>query len=240
MYKVILRLAKCNLGFDPATKEHKVICIWNIRHLRICEVLTLGGDRTWRIIDDVPPSIQFQYYGVKKDDGPKFIVALDVGKEKFRAIEIPDFILDKISFTNRSSSVQLLEIDGHPALSSGISRDIFKLWLFDNEYNNGYRTNTWTAFTIELSICRGFEVDRRSVRFHSVTGTDFMILYLYCWNQIWHDHDLAPEVSYYSYNWREKIFAEIKKSTGCHPQDRILSFYHVYQLLRRVFYLFNS
>ncbi|KAI3989261.1 hypothetical protein MKX01_003964 [Papaver californicum] len=226
-----LSTSRCNLGFDPATKEHKVICIWNIGHLQVCEVLTLrGGDRTWRMIDDVVPAYNFKVsssygdsvyvngsvyynpnlvgYGVKKDDGPKFIVAFDVGKEKFRAIEIPDFILDQIPLTSRLSSVQLLEIDGHPALSSGISRDIFKLWLFDNEYNNGYRTNTWTAFTIELPIYLGYGVGR--LRFHSVTGTDFIILYFYRWNEIWRDHDFAPEVSYYSYNWSKKIFAEIK------------------------------
>ncbi|KAI3996037.1 hypothetical protein MKX01_029667 [Papaver californicum] len=52
--KYRLSTSRCNLGFDPATKEQKVICIWNIRHLQVCEVLTLGGDRTWRIIDDVP------------------------------------------------------------------------------------------------------------------------------------------------------------------------------------------
>ncbi|KAI3936372.1 hypothetical protein MKX01_018797 [Papaver californicum] len=71
----------------------------------------------------------------------------------------------------------------------------------EDEYNNGYRTNTWTAFTIELPIYLGYGVDRRSLRFHSVTGTDFIILYLYIWNRIWRDYYFAPEVSYYSYNW---------------------------------------
>lgn len=68
-------------GFDPATKEYKVICIWRIsgwllqyfegcgeyttldEHrpvyeacYRMCEILTLGKDTAWRRIDKVPPS----------------------------------------------------------------------------------------------------------------------------------------------------------------------------------------
>ncbi|KAI3883291.1 hypothetical protein MKW92_036554 [Papaver armeniacum] len=148
--KDFLRFLKCNLGFDPATEEHKVICIWVIRGRRVCEVLTLG-DRTWRIIDDVIPAYYFRksytygdsvyvngsiYYNpimsLVEDGEPIFILAFDVGKEKFRAIDIPDFILDQISFSSQIDAVQLLEIDGHPALSSRISCDIFKIWLFDD------------------------------------------------------------------------------------------------------------
>ncbi|KAI3883292.1 hypothetical protein MKW92_036555, partial [Papaver armeniacum] len=50
----------------------------------------------------------------------------------------------------------------------------------------------------------------RCVRFHSVTGTDFIILYLYRWDRVWNDYEFAPQVSHYSYNWRTKIFAEIE------------------------------
>ncbi|KAI3931081.1 hypothetical protein MKW92_011417 [Papaver armeniacum] len=231
-----LSSSRCNLGFDPATKEHKVVCIWAIHGGPVCEVLTLG-DRIWRIIDDVIPAYNYTYsysygdsiyvngsiyYNPKmkmfddEDDDPIVIVAFDVGKEKFRAIEIPHFILDQISYGNRLSSVQLLEIDDHPALSSGTNGDIFKIWLFDDEYNTGCRTNTWTAVTVELPINLVYpdgnkvESDRRSVRFHSVTGTDFIIIYLYRWNRIWLGFEFAPQVATYSYNWRTKIFAEIK------------------------------
>ncbi|XP_026412768.1 putative F-box protein At1g32420 [Papaver somniferum] len=231
-----LMSSRCNLGFDPATKEHKVICMWTVRGGPVCEVLTLG-DRTWRIIDDVLPAYNytnsytygdsiyvngFIYYEPQmikfsfEDDKPIVIVAFDVGKEKFRAIEIPDFILDQISDSNRLSTVQLLEIDRHPALSSGTSRDIFKIWLFDDEYSNGCRTNTWTAVTVELPVNLVYpdgnkvQSDRFSVRFHSVTGTGFIILYLYCWYRMWLGFEFAPQVSTYSYNLRTKIFTEIK------------------------------
>ncbi|KAI3931083.1 hypothetical protein MKW92_011419 [Papaver armeniacum] len=232
--KKFLRFMKCNFGFDPATKEHKVISIWAIRSRRVCEVLTLG-DRTWRIIDNVLPADKFTYlhtYGdslyvngsiyynrrmsILEDGEHVFIVAFDVGKEKFRAIEIPDFILDQINFSGQFSNAQLLEIDGHPALSSGISNDIFKLCSFDDDVNNnGCRTNTWTAVTVELPINlvypNGDRVESEGrVRFHSVTGTDFIIIYLYRWNRIQLGYDCAPQVATYSYNWRTKIFAEIK------------------------------
>ncbi|KAI3890639.1 hypothetical protein MKW92_014165 [Papaver armeniacum] len=227
--KYRLRTAMCNLGFDPATKEHKVVCIWSIHHHEVCEVLTVGDGR-WRIIDDLPvnnfkksycfgASIYVNgsiYYSpwklgcVGEDDKPKFIVAFDVGKEKFRAIRIPDFILVQIL---TFETVQLLEIEGHPALLGKIRSDIAKIWLFDDDYNNDYRSNTWNEVTIQLPFRwgrGGYERNEYSVRFHSVIGTDFIILYLYRCNMVGDGYHYARAVSQYSYNWKKKIFTEIR------------------------------
>ncbi|KAI3890638.1 hypothetical protein MKW92_014164 [Papaver armeniacum] len=233
--KYRLRTAMCNLGFDPVTKEHKVICIWGIHHHQVCEVLTVG-DGKWRTIDDLPVNNFKELYGsgasiyvngsiyyspqklkcfLVKDAKPKFIVAFDVGKEKFRAIGIPDFILDQIPQRYQPfESVQLLEIDGHPALLSRIRSNIAKMWLFDDDYSNGYRSNTWNEVTIELPFHWGHGDhgwnDDYSVHFHPVMGTDFIILYLYRCNMVADGYDYATAVSQYSYNWRKKIVAEMK------------------------------
>ncbi|XP_026396555.1 uncharacterized protein LOC113291210 [Papaver somniferum] len=230
--KYRLRIVKCDLVFDPSTKEHKVICFWNIHDHQVCEVLTVG-DHTWRVIDDVLLAYNFRewylfgasiyvngsvYYIPRRPTGedaePKSILAFDVGKEKFRSIRIPDFILDQILQKFQPLySLQLLEIDRHPALLSRISDDIVKLWLFDNEYGSGYRTNTWTEVKIELPFYWGhvdYGNDVYSVRFHSVIGTDFIILYLYRCLAVEGGYHFARKVTQYSYNWKKKIFAEIK------------------------------
>ncbi|OVA03735.1 F-box domain [Macleaya cordata] len=116
--------AQCfGFGFDPTTKEHKVICIWEVlqseaplnnpeevRVDQFCEVLTVG-ENTWRRIDEVPPFKLYRdsvyvngsiYWRNNRGNitiaYPKqaeVIVAFDVGSEKFRVIPIPNFILDQ-------------------------------------------------------------------------------------------------------------------------------------------------
>ncbi|XP_026460433.1 putative F-box protein At3g10240 [Papaver somniferum] len=59
-------------GFDPATNQYKVICIWEMAEEEdsstifgplVCEVLTLG-DNSWRRIDEVPsrPFTRITFY----------------------------------------------------------------------------------------------------------------------------------------------------------------------------------
>ncbi|KAI3894457.1 hypothetical protein MKW92_046229 [Papaver armeniacum] len=61
-------LTSYKFGFDPATKEHKVLCMWYITpgeadssieedcddYIEVCEILTLGSG-SWRRIHEVPP-----------------------------------------------------------------------------------------------------------------------------------------------------------------------------------------
>ncbi|CAN1193967.1 Putative F-box protein At1g19160, partial [Linum perenne] len=45
-------------GFDPCSGKHKVLCFWwNLETVLTphCEVLTVGEDNRWRVIDAVPP-----------------------------------------------------------------------------------------------------------------------------------------------------------------------------------------
>ncbi|KAI3985191.1 hypothetical protein MKX01_015125 [Papaver californicum] len=115
-----------SFGYSPATKEHKVICVWSkINTLSdvTCEVLTVG-DSKWRGIDVVPP---YNLRGVdnvyangsiywcnlrhsKLFNDPEFIVAFDVGREKFRTIHVPKLILDQLM--DRFRYVPLL-VDGN-------------------------------------------------------------------------------------------------------------------------------
>ncbi|KAI3867301.1 hypothetical protein MKW98_001735 [Papaver atlanticum] len=104
-------------GFDPLTNNYKVLRDWEIsRHGyeyeemgrvdHICEVFTVGGNR-WRKIDEVPPGRLDRFTGVyangsiywRNDEGSfeqqdnEVIVAFGIGTERFRVVEIPNFIL---------------------------------------------------------------------------------------------------------------------------------------------------
>ncbi|KAI3840234.1 hypothetical protein MKW92_032636 [Papaver armeniacum] len=114
------------LGFDPATKEHKVICLWKKRlgdsqsPYLACQVLTVG-DNAWRNIEGIPQydlednslyngnggSVYVKGFVYWITDELKFpnhgseqnvIVAFDVGSEKFRKIALPKLITDQLLY----------------------------------------------------------------------------------------------------------------------------------------------
>lgn len=203
-------------GYSPATKEHKVVCIWRkIKTLSdvTCEVLTVG-DSKWRGIDVVPP------YNIRGFDhvyangsiywcnlrhnklagGPEFIVAFDVGSEKFRTIHVPKLILDQLM--NRYRCVPLLvdlaEIKGCLTLKCRVSRSTVKLWIFSDDHDSkenitaigatnspthnftdGAATTStnidegWTeeSITVPLHWPLGWSLD-----FHDIAGTDQILI----------------------------------------------------------------
>ncbi|CAN0891428.1 Serine/threonine-protein kinase 11-interacting protein [Linum grandiflorum] len=93
-------------GMDPSSGKHKVLCLSGKYE---AEVLTVGEDSSWRIIDDdeagsLEPQIYTKIvayangsiYWFEKDEIPgvvgtysESLVAFDVGSEKFRMIPIP-------------------------------------------------------------------------------------------------------------------------------------------------------
>ncbi|KAI3994599.1 hypothetical protein MKX01_028343, partial [Papaver californicum] len=128
-------------GYDPTTKEHKVIWIW-VRQLSngpekkevcLCEVLTVRHN-SWRIIDAVPPvspsclsaatsAYANGYWLLHGSDDDEFdpydvdplIVEFSVGTEKFRVISIPNFIVDDLRPPYNSGN-GLTEVDGRLVL----------------------------------------------------------------------------------------------------------------------------
>lgn len=159
------------IGFDPVSKNHKVLCVCrNNRqsgqnHLGdqhiVCEVLTVG-DNVWRRIDEVPPC-DFNFFSgsvyvngsiyyltskfMKGDwvDSDAILVAFDVGTESFRKIPISNLFLNNRP-SDRYPRASLLEVDEHIAISCRMSAYIVKLWVYsgDTEYgdNKGKRTKT--------------------------------------------------------------------------------------------------
>ncbi|KAI3953621.1 hypothetical protein MKW92_013905 [Papaver armeniacum] len=108
-------------GFDPVTKQHKVLCTWRVRGpvtrnsnvvkigkdiqwADFCEVLTVG-ENTWRYIYEKVPfsyTVKFSvyangfiYWGKQSIGIPEILNAFDVGQEKFKVIQVPQEIRDK-------------------------------------------------------------------------------------------------------------------------------------------------
>ncbi|RZC89087.1 hypothetical protein C5167_030780 [Papaver somniferum] len=196
----------CKLGFDPATKEHKFICAWdicptgNLPSYQVFEVLTVG-DTTWRRNNKIPPfklshfedpssytngstyyktSVLYSKVHDDDDDRPEFIVAFDVGSEMFRAPRVPKFILYRPRDTSMRRTC-LSEVDGRLALLTRVSGYIVKLGLLDDRSKE-----------------------------HKGTGTDRIIIISYRRARS-DDKTYEDEVSVHSCNWKKtSTFRKIK------------------------------
>ncbi|XP_026378645.1 F-box/kelch-repeat protein At3g04660-like [Papaver somniferum] len=190
------------MGFDPATKKHKVICIGHIYDSPddvFCEVLTVG-DKKWRRIESPPFKLELEYHQRKRtvylngyiyyststfmkanELGNDKIVAFDAGAEKFRVITVPNFILNQPRhvYQDGTSSNNLIEVDGRLALLSRLSDYIAKLWIFDDvQSNNNAVKNTssnqdWTEVNFDLPYLWSADLD---LHFYCVSGTDQLII----------------------------------------------------------------
>ncbi|MCL7045778.1 hypothetical protein MKW94_015092 [Papaver nudicaule] len=191
----------------------------------ICEVLTVGENR-WRKIDEVPPVLKLDGHAVYANGSiytrnaggiftfppeAEFIVAFDVGIEKFRLIEIPDFIIDSPGRFSRPPYLYLLQIDGHIALVDIInehgayeSEHVVRLWISDDSYNEKKMKANWTEETILLP----FSTVRDKI-LYPVDGTHEIVIKKYTSRSF-------SEASLYIYDRIMKSFREID-ITGISP-----------------------
>ncbi|KAI3853608.1 hypothetical protein MKW98_025125 [Papaver atlanticum] len=187
---------------------------------QICEVFTVGENQ-WRKIDEAPGirlsgaavyakgSIYMRNDGVDLFTPPdnEVVVAFDVGSEKFRVIQIPDFIVGSSGTVKRDSDRRarnLLQIDGHMALMDRVDEYVMKLWISDDSYKEKKMTTNWTEETIWLPS--PFQ-EGHYPRLIPVQGTDEIIIA----SQIPAHIDPSPRrfVSVYIYNRTMKSSQEI-------------------------------
>ncbi|XP_026442977.1 F-box/kelch-repeat protein At3g04660-like [Papaver somniferum] len=218
------------MGFDPAAKKHKVICIWHVmisdfetfRWDYLCEVLTVG-DIKWRRIELPPFKLQNEYCQRKHtiylngfiyfctenflklgEKGSDKIVAFDVGAEKFRVITVPSFIFNQPRDVYPSN--RLIELETRLALLTRMKDYTAKLWVFDDVNGNIKEMNSstsissnlnWTEVTIELPYLWG---EDRDVSFHSVVGTDHIVI---------QSRENQSIFTHHLYNWKTKSCKQI-------------------------------
>ncbi|KAI3914370.1 hypothetical protein MKW98_014977 [Papaver atlanticum] len=201
-------------GFDPATKEHKVICIWDYEENDSFQyqgslVMTVGAN-TWRTIDEVPQYylkgdtavyangsvhwITYALFHKYLSERKLLIVAFDVGSEKFRIITVPKFITDQFG-EDFDDVTHLLEVNDRVALAHILpDGNIAKLWILHDNTN-------WKAVTLKLPFLWD---ENQWVEFHGIAGTDQILLETYA------DGADMKHVSLYSYNWKNKAFRKMK------------------------------
>ncbi|XP_026417493.1 putative F-box protein At5g62660 [Papaver somniferum] len=99
-------------GFDPNTKEYKVICMWCIagndlrkfegcgeykipvsnigykRYYSMCEILTIGKDTAWRRIDKIPPSPCIGKHGSVYANGSIYWMCLEKSRYILVAFDV--------------------------------------------------------------------------------------------------------------------------------------------------------
>ncbi|KAI3964983.1 hypothetical protein MKW92_009954 [Papaver armeniacum] len=211
------KVATYGFGFDPSTKKHKVVRVWDIVRripktkqgdsyliFKFCEVLTVGEDNTWRQTVERPPCISETSVTVNgsiywMDGGNLFatlayyrsLVAFDIGSEKFREISLPK------SF--RAGTIKLLEVDGCIAILHQMCDFEVKLWIFNDDKDNG----KW----IEEIISMPFDWDGTNLyqSIQQIPGTDIIILKA---KGTYH----APRhfISLYHYDRKMKTFQKVK------------------------------
>ncbi|KAI3967085.1 hypothetical protein MKW92_050253, partial [Papaver armeniacum] len=230
-------------GFDPITREHKVLCMWYITVgevgnglvedmddvIDVCEIFTLGNG-SWRRIHEVPPYLRDSlpcayvngsfywctdmFIGRENWSKPSCLVAFDFGTEKFREIQIPEFIRDQPldPDTSFNGCIRLVELDGRLGILRRISASISKLWIFDDQRYGNEKVNTTKSASCEIWIDETITLPfpwtkTLSLNVFPVVGTHQMILQTYQGADRYMNN-----VSLHSYHWKEKTFTEITTS----------------------------
>ncbi|KAI3940927.1 hypothetical protein MKW92_003817 [Papaver armeniacum] len=219
-------LSMFDLGYDPVTKEHKVIAVWSYKATNelVCEVLTVGQN-TWRRIDASgrPLSEMYHLFGyniVKSVHVNGLICWLDfhhrceescliqfhVGSEKFTKTKI---LLPNLNFNNFS----LIDIDSRLAMLS-VDYSTAKMYILC-EQDNGSKTTTSSAASSptcdyywmeEIFSKPPFDCEAKWGHIHQyihIPGTDLFMVRC-------NDH----KKSFDYYNWKKKSYGSCRIPLG--------------------------
>ncbi|CAN0853016.1 Putative F-box protein At1g32420 [Linum grandiflorum] len=231
--EILLDSPQCEFGFDPDTGEYKVILVWHASFgtegPAACEVLTVGVDNNWRVVDDVPPAASQRefielnstyangsiYWMYKRYYDSVSLVAFDIGPEKFRMIMIPE----ALSMFPFELYPYMMELDGCLTVVRTRTPPTLELWKFHDRNKEGTLTYTsergedWSEVRIEMP---SYIPDRVRVRLHPVHGQDqMMILETYERGDILLPMNMKFNC-FYSYNGVNKTFNKFEIQ-GIHP-----------------------
>ncbi|KAI3859771.1 hypothetical protein MKW92_023262 [Papaver armeniacum] len=211
------------LGYDPVTKEHKVIALWRFEgsNKLVCEVLTVGHN-TWRRIDaPVPPlSKKCHYFGYKAqsvhvngficwlhynygcDCEEPCIIQFDVVREKLTKVEK--------MFPKMFGNISLINIDSRLAMLT-VRNTTAKMYILGEQDNESKTVTSSVAssyYWMEETFSETpFDCETRSwIHTHEyipVPGTDLFMV-------------RCPDdkESFNYYNWKKKSYGSCKIPLG--------------------------
>ncbi|CAN1157725.1 Putative F-box protein At4g38870 [Linum perenne] len=247
----------CEFGFDPDTGKHKVVFVWHgsgpLSRRRklfqvdtVVEVLTVGVDSRFRIIDAVPPckpkgnlsayangsiywithngNLPFRYNAVKSYS--ESLMAFDVGSEKFRMISIPKFT---ISGFHPYPYFRLIELDGCITVVRGLRTERAQtqfMWKFHDrnkeEHNGTISRQDWTRVRIEMPC---YISPWKPIYFYPIPGKDQMIIETQDQRA---NRDVLKRSSFYSYNMINRTFSKFKiQGISSVPEEDCIIYYAI-------------
>ncbi|KAI3984448.1 hypothetical protein MKX01_031072 [Papaver californicum] len=220
-----------SFGYDPGRKEHKLVCKWLIydgdNAFQIWEILTLGCN-AWRRMDQVPcchfrpdaPSVyvngSIYWYPLNFVSGDcgdavvSFLLAFDVGSEKFSTIQIPDFGQLHPNLSFRIQCFCSLDVQSHVAILRRTSSYTARLSIYEDndKWKGKYKASdiggkNWTEKIIMLPVDWD---ESRTIFFHAVAGADQLFLESHQKNA----SGATNAISLYSYCLKNKIFKQME------------------------------
>ncbi|KAI3838191.1 hypothetical protein MKX03_024835 [Papaver bracteatum] len=244
-YRAYLNFRKSYFGYNPATKEHKVLSLWRIYNedengnIKVDDVLPVNPLYLGKPAVYVNGSIY--WYHTKPDiDVGLSVVEFNCGTEKFRVISIPNSITDISRFCN----THLMDVDGRLALlakrggrySKSEVREYWeknnhtnmKMYLLNDNGNQHKKTketsqssnSDWVEEAFPMPPFEWLPDSLDSIL--PMAGTDFIIV---------RSATIEDDFSFYYYNWKKKRFSSNKVeidgiSSFLVPPDDTLLYHH--------------
>ncbi|KAI3972034.1 hypothetical protein MKW92_042639, partial [Papaver armeniacum] len=228
-----------HFGYDPATKEHKVLAMWNMKDVAsdgfVCEVWTVGKHNNfWRPTADVSPappnklgqsvSVNGSIYWFYSDEyqEPR-IIDFNINSESFKVISLPNFIIQD---TLWPYWVKVMQVGGRLAVLA------LKVRLTDKYGHSDFWTENNDS-TMKMCILYGRDggkVDQDAVCTTSNVGSSSTHYWVeetftmppFDWQPTWFDSVLpilgtdlfiikcGDDFSFYYYNWKKKSYSSNK------------------------------
>ncbi|KAI3864226.1 hypothetical protein MKW92_044214 [Papaver armeniacum] len=227
-----------HFGYDPATKEHKVLAIWDLKDEVsdgfVCEVWTVcKHENIWRQIADASPapphslgrSVSINgsiYWFYSAECQEPCILDFNVRSERFRVISLPNFIIQDTVWPYRA---KVMQVNGHLAV----------LAMKVRPSNKGPRFDFWTEnndTTMKMCILYtsdGVNDDQEAMSTNSACSSsnhywmeETFSTPPFDWQPTWSDSvvpilgtDLfiikcGDDFSFYYYNWKKRSYSSSK------------------------------
>ncbi|KAI3920838.1 hypothetical protein MKW98_005664, partial [Papaver atlanticum] len=149
----------------------------------------------------------------EEEDYTEWIMAFDIGSEKFRMIPVPPVPKSERDESFSFNEFSLSVVDGCLAILHQTDRKV-KMWIFhDHNKENGISITSsekdWTRLSIRFPFELTIELRRSAIYVHSVSGRDQIILETYK-DAYYHGKRNARAANFYYYDRKKKTLRKLE------------------------------